>query len=282
MSLLNRIRGALGWRPPLEVQSELPPLAIGEGARERLAQLGPGIGVHVETRPAHRGRVVVVTEGEAQGPPPPAFGDLPVTISDQDLARLRGRTVDHEDGRWLVRVHLDVRAQDTPNPDSRVYLFDQVLASGRPAFFSADAAAPPDLAARILEAPGVRTVLFRENTITIERDPAAAWPAVDAAVDATVREHLLACGEPVVGGAVDRLGDPLFERIRAALAEQVAPAIHRDGGDIELVDFRDGVVLVSLVGACRTCPSSTATLRHGIERTLQDLFPGQVLRVEQV
>jgi Fe-S cluster biogenesis protein NfuA len=130
--------------------------------------------------------------------------------------------------------------------------------------------------------PGVRTGLLRENTATIERDPAVDWAAIDAGVDAAIREHLLACGEPLAVAAVDHGGDSLEARIRAAIAERVLPAIHRDGGDLELVDVTDGVVRVSMVGACRTCPSSTATLRLGIERTLKELFPGVVHRVEPV
>jgi NFU1 iron-sulfur cluster scaffold homolog, mitochondrial len=283
MSLLKRIRGVLGIPEPLEVQIELPPLVVGAGARDRLAALPSGQGVHVETRPARRGRIVVVTEGEALGPPPPALEPLPISIGDADLALLRGRTLDHADGRWVVRVHLDLRGQDTPNPDSRLYLSNHVLARGRPAFFSADREGDrPDLAERLLEIPGVRTALLRENAVTIERAPGAPWPELDAAVDAALREHLLACGEAVEATRWSQGSDPLEEQIRAALAERVIPAIHRDGGDLELVGVADGVVRVALVGACRTCPSSTATLRLGIERTLKEMFPGQVERVEPV
>jgi Fe-S cluster biogenesis protein NfuA len=163
-----------------------------------------------------------------------------------------------------------------------LYLCDHVLALGRPLFFMASTPDPPDLAARLLEAPGVRTVLLRLNTVTVERDPGAPWPTVDSGVESALREHLLSCGGPVEAPPLADSTDPLAEKIRAALVEHVLPAIHRDGGDMELVDVTDGVVRVALVGACRTCPSSTATLRLGIERTLQELFPGEVLRVEPV
>jgi Fe-S cluster biogenesis protein NfuA len=66
------------------------------------------------------------------------------------------------------------------------------------------------------------------------------------------------------------------------LEERVLPAVHRDGGTIELVGYSNGVVLVSMHGACRSCPSSTATLRGGVERTLREAFPGRIERVEAV
>jgi Fe-S cluster biogenesis protein NfuA len=282
MGWLDTIRSALGFRPAL-VTKEATAVAFTDAALARLRAFPAGHGIHVETVPVERGRVVRVDEGESQGPPPPELGDLPVSMSDRDLERLRGRTLDHKDGRWLVSVALELRARETPNPDARLYLCDQVLGVGRPAFFAAPVSDDvPDLAARLLAIPGVRSVLFRETTANVERAPGVAWDGIDAAVDAALREHLLLLGDPIEGRAGSTGAGGLEDEIRAVIAEQIAPAVHRDGGDVELVGFSNGVVKVSMVGACRSCPSSSATLHHGIERTLKEAFPGRVERVEAV
>ncbi len=281
MGLLDIVRTALGLQRPLVVADPDTPLALSEAARARLEALGSDQGIHVETSPVGMGRAVTVTEGAPQGPPPPELEPLPITVSDADLALLRGRTLDHRDGRWLVSIPLELRARETPNPDGRLYLASQVLCTGRPAFFT-PGADQPDLAARLLQLPGVASVLFRDNTVTVERVPDAPWDALDRGVDAELREHFLLCGGPLEGGAGATGGGALEEAVRQVIAEQVAPAIHRDGGDIELVGVSNGVVKVELFGACRSCPASTATLHHGVERTLKQAFPGQIERVEQV
>ena len=280
MGLLDTLRNAFGFQRPLVVRDPDTPLEVSDAARARIEALPPGHGIHVETHEVERGRYVQVTEGEALGPPPPSLEPLPITLSDADLLRLRGRVLDHADGRWSIRVPLEVRARETPNPESRLYLTDQVLATGRPSFFTPGEGELPDLAARLLAAPGVRSVLLRENTVAVEREPDFPWDRVDRGVDAALREHLLLCGAPVDGGITDADRDELEGRIRAVLVERVLPGIHRDGGDLELLGFSNGVVKVSMTGACKSCPSSTATLRLGIERTLREAFPGQVERVE--
>lgn len=295
MGLLQTLRSAFGWRPPLVVRAPDAPLGLTEAARARLGALPAGHGAHVETVPAERGRLVRVTEGESQGPPPPALGDARLSIGDRDLRRLAGRELDYRDGRWLLHVGLELRAQETPNPDARLYSCDHPLAVGRPLFFvrpdpregpappQPTGDEPPDLVVRLLATPAIRAVLLRDNTVNVERAPGTPWEEVDAAVDAAIREHLLLCGEPAEGGAGAATGDgSLEDEIRAVIAERIAPAVHRDGGDVELVGVSNGVVKVSMMGACRSCPSSTATLHHGIERTLVEAFPGRVVRVEQI
>lgn len=281
MSLFDAVKRFLGFQRPLVVHAPDVPLRVTDAARARLAQLPEGTGLHLETVEAHRGRVPHVIEGESQGPPPASLDGLPITLSDADLDRLQGRTLDWRDERWVIEVPLELRAQDTPNPDGRLYLCDQMLAFGRPLYF-VPGPDLPDLPAALLEVPGARSVLLRDNTVAIERDPSVAWESVDRGVDAALRSWLGACGRPMMGGADSTGRDPIEDEIRAVLEEKVLPAVHRDGGTIELVGYSNGVVLVSLHGACRTCPSSTATLRGGVERTLREAFPGRVERVEAV
>lgn len=292
MGLWDTLRSAMGFAKPLVVR-EPGPFAPTPAARARLDGLGAtGHGVHVETVPAHRGRVVTVSEGPSQGPPPALLAGLPITLSDPDLARLTGRVLDFADGRWLVTIALELRARETPNPDSRLYLCDLPLGRGKPAFFvrpHAGDAAPadtdpelPDLAARLLDVPGVVSVMTRDNTVTVSRDPDAPWDGIDRGVDAALREHLLLCGGPIDGGLPDAARGAIEDEIRQVLIEQVLPGVHRDGGDIELVGYSNGVVKVAMHGACKSCPASSATLRLGVERALKEALPGKVERIEAV
>lgn len=281
MGLLDTLRNALGLQRPLEPVDPNAPLQLSASALERIASLPAGHGLHLTTTPIDGGRVVHVDEGPSQGPPPPELGDHPVTASDADLRHLRGLTLDWRQDRWAVSCHLELRARETPNPNGRLYLADRWLAVGRPAFFAHAPGAPP-LAARVLAIPGVRSVLFRDNTVTVERDVDIPWDGLDRAVDAALREHFLLCGHALTSEDLPERDDPLEAAVARVLQERIAPGIHKDGGDIELVGVTDGVVRVSMHGACRSCPASTATLRLGVERTLREAFPGQVERVEQV
>ena len=287
MGVWQTLRNALGLQRPLEMHDPSVPLTLSDAARARLDALPDGHSVHVETVEVPGGRFVQVTEGEPQGPSAPGFEAWSFTASDPDLERLRGRTLDYVDGRWAVVVPMELRARETPNPDSRTYLSNQSLCEGAPAFFVAgdgtsDTDAPA-LARRLLGIDGVGSILFRDNTVTVERVPQTPWDHLDRAVDVALREYFLLCGRALVGERIATSGDgELASEVRRVLAERVAPAIHRDGGDIELVGVSHGVVKVSLVGACRSCPASAMTLQHGVERTLKDAFPGQISRVEQV
>lgn len=283
MSLLDTLRNALGLQKPLALRDPDAVLALSPAARERLLSLPPGHGIHVSTVPTDHGdHRVQVEEGPSQGPPPPGFDDLPLTSGNLDLERLRGLTLDWRDGRWALSCPLDIRARETPNPDGRLYLTDRVLAVGRALFFSREATDLPRLPAVLLESPHIHSVLLRENTLTVERTDGVGWPVVDRHVDAAVRTWLLGCGRPLSTDDLPERDDPFEEAIVQVLQERIAPGVQRDGGQIELVSVKDGVVYVSMQGACRTCPASTATLRFGVERTLKEAFPDRIVRVEAV
>jgi Fe-S cluster biogenesis protein NfuA len=281
MSLFDTLRNAFGIQRPLRLQPSDTPLALSDSARARIAELDDEHGIHVTTSPSEGGFVVVAQEGASQGPPPPGFDDLPLSVADRDLHRLRGLTLDYRDGRWAISLDLAMRARETPNPDSRLYLCNRLLATGRPLYFTQSEGSPA-LIERLLDIPAVEAILLRDNTVTVERTPSAPWDPIDAAVDAAVREYFLLCGHEIDGSALKTSDDPFEQEVLAVLAKRVLPGIHQDGGDLDLLGIDNGVVRVSLQGACRSCPASTATLKHGIERTLREAFPGRIERVEQV
>ncbi len=281
MGMLDTIRSALGVQKPLGVTPSDTSLQVTTAARARLDELPEGHGVHVSTSAVERGRVVRVEEGAAQGPSAPGL-DVQLTASDCDLHHLRGLALDHRDGRWAVRVDLDVRARETPNPHGRLYLCSRLLLVGKPLFATPTSSSVPDLVARLIDISGVRSVLLRDNTATIEREPDRTWSDLDRGVDGALRHHFLLCGHEVDGSSHTLHDDPLEQAVQRVLEERILPGIHRDGGDLQLIGIHDGVVRVAMHGACRSCPASTATLKTGVEQTLKQAFPGQIHTVEQV
>lgn len=281
MGLLDTIRSALGLQRPLVPLDPDTPLEISEEAREYLESLPEGRGIHIETRPMAGGLGTHVHEGDSQGPPPPGVAPLPITVSDTDLHQLRGLRLHRREGRWAMTLDLDLRGRATPNPNGRIYLVNRWLALGRPMFFTGDGPHPA-LAEGLLSIDGVRSVLLRDNTLTVEREANVTWDVLDAAVAGGLRSYFLLCGHALNAADSAPVDDPLAEEVWSVLEAQILPAIHNDGGDLQLVGINDGIVTVAMHGACRSCPASTATLRHGVERVLVEAFPGRIHGVEQV
>lgn len=277
MGLWDTFVRALGLeRDP--VVRELGPVALTPAAERRLSALPPGHGAHLHLVSVPAGWLVRVDEGPVEAPHP-GFGGAPVACDDLTVGRLAGVHLDHEDGRWRVIAEVDVRARETPNPDGRLYKTDRVLAQGR-VYAARRGPGAPWLADALLAREDVRGVLLRDHTVSVERVPGAPWPPIDAAVALAVRAWALALGEPAIPRPADPSDDALLAAARHVLEHHVAPAIHADGGDIELLGVEDGVARVRMVGACRSCPASVLTLKGGVERVLKEAFPGEIERVE--
>ena len=115
----------------------------------------------------------------------------------------------------------------------------------------------------------------------MDRTPGAPWDAIDRVVGVALREHALALGPPAVPR--EDLGhDALLAEVRAVLEHRVLPAIHADGGHLELLAVDEGIARVRMVGACRSCPASLLTLKGGVERVLREAFPNDIERVEAI
>ena len=281
MGLWATIRNALGLQPPLTVR-EPEPFAVTPEAAAAIEALPEGRALHVRTQPHEGGRMVVASPGPADAAGLDRWQDR-LLIAGSDVDRLRGLQLHHDGERWLVRTAVELRARETPNPDGRLYLTNRPIARGRPRFVPRVLEDKPRLAELLFAHPGVRSLLFRDHTLTVVREPGTPWSDLDRHVDQALRQYWLTCGQvidPVPPRARPESG--LADRVWQVLEEEVAPAIHRDGGGIELVDVEDGIVRVNLTGACQNCPASTMTLKVGIERRLQERFPGEVMAVEQV
>jgi Fe-S cluster biogenesis protein NfuA len=130
----------------------------------------------------------------------------------------------------------------------------------------------------------VVAVFLAANFITVSKREACEWPDLAHDIVEAIKGHV-ASGEPALGPALQAPDvvpeGEVVDRIRAILESEVRPAIAMDGGDVVFAGFRDGVVELILQGSCAGCPSSTATLRFGIEARLKEEIP-EVTRVVSV
>jgi Fe-S cluster biogenesis protein NfuA len=171
-----------------------------------------------------------------------------------------------------------LHAERTPNPDSIKWVVSEPMIPGR---FTANFSQRPSpdvspLADTLFGIDGVEGVFFASNFATVTKRPDVEWTDIAQPIVDAIKE-CVGSGRSAIGPAFEP-PDPAAEgeivaRIRAILDEEIRPAVAMDGGDIVFAGFRDGVVEVYMQGACSGCPSSTATLKHGIETRLRDEFP---------
>jgi Fe-S cluster biogenesis protein NfuA len=185
-----------------------------------------------------------------------------------------------------------IQTETTPNPQTLKFLPGRSVLDGEPRDFrrEADAAESP-LATRLFAVPGVAGVFLGADFVSVTKTD-GEWQHLKPAVLGAIMEHFLS-GEPAIAGAGSIAGAPdgdeFFDDadaetvgvIRELIEERVRPAVAQDGGDITFKGFRDGIVYLSMRGACSGCPSSTATLRHGIQNLLRHYVP-EVREVQPV
>lgn len=171
-----------------------------------------------------------------------------------------------------------MHAERTPNPDSIKWVLGQTLTpDGVGAQF--DSAPGPEvspLAARLFEIDGVTGVFAASNFVTVTKRSELEWTEIAQPIVDAIK-GCLADGGEALGPAyqAEERGDEgeLIQRIRRILDEEVRPAVAMDGGDIVFAGYRDGIVELYMQGSCSGCPSSTATLKHGIEARLREEIP---------
>ncbi|WP_334176003.1 NifU family protein [Pseudoxanthobacter sp.] len=174
-----------------------------------------------------------------------------------------------------------IQTETTPNPQTLKFLPGRpVLSDGVREYRTAGEAASSPLASRLFDVSGVTGVLLGTDFIAVTRDE-TDWAHLKPAVLGAIMEHYLA-GEAVIGDQAhgdddseffDAADEETVGMIKELIEERVRPAVAQDGGDITFKGFRDGVVFLTMRGACSGCPSSTATLRHGIQNLLRHYVP---------
>ena len=189
-----------------------------------------------------------------------------------------------------------IQTEDTPNPQSMKFLPGQpVLGRGALGvdFPTAESAAGSPLAQTLFETDGVMGVYLGADFITVTKAEAVEWPHVKPAILGAIADFLTA-GLPVLAEGAAAASSPatpledyegedreIVEQIIELIETRVRPAVAADGGDIVFKHYepRTGVVFLSMQGACSGCPSSTMTLKNGIENMLKHYVP-EVVRVE--
>ena len=174
-----------------------------------------------------------------------------------------------------------IQTESTPNPATLKFLPGQtVLAAGTADFPSAEAAQTSPLAARIFAAGGVAGVFLGTDFVTVTKAESVDWPHIKPQILGAIMEHYQS-GAPVMTGATGEAhgqnfaaedGD-IVRQIKDLLDTRVRPAVAQDGGDITFHGFDRGVVYLHMQGACAGCPSSTLTLKMGIENLLRHYIP---------
>ena len=178
-----------------------------------------------------------------------------------------------------------IQTEATPNPATLKFLPGRpVLGEGTLDITDPTAAERSPLALRLFAVDGVTGVFFGGDFITVTKAK-GEWQQLKPAILGAIMEHYLS-GAPIVadGGAPELGSDEFFDEkdaetvatIKELIEQRVRPAVANDGGDITFRGFKDGIVFLNMKGSCAGCPSSTATLKHGIQNLLRHYVPDVV------
>ena len=181
-----------------------------------------------------------------------------------------------------------IETETTPNPLTLKFLPGQaVMEAGTREFASPEAAEASPLAEAIFDTGDVTNVFFGRDFVSVTAAPGADWSALKPQVVAVLLDHFISQAPLFLAGSAGGISVPSEEddvqddpadadivaQIRELLETRIRPAVAGDGGDIQYRGFREGVVYLTMQGACSGCPSSTATLKHGIEGLLKHYVP---------
>ncbi len=175
-----------------------------------------------------------------------------------------------------------IQTEATPNPATLKFLPGKpVLPGGTRDYRDAEEAAESPLAQKLFSVRGVSGVFLGQDFITVTKS-AAEWQHLKPAILGLIMDHYLSGAPVLVSAAGEKVASEEFfaeedseivGTIKQLLDTRVRPAVAQDGGDITFHGFKEGVVFLNMKGSCAGCPSSTATLKHGIENLLRHFVP---------
>ena len=182
-----------------------------------------------------------------------------------------------------------IQTEATPNPATLKFIPGRtVLDAGTLEFTSREAAARSPLAEKLFDVPGVTSVFYGSDFVTVTKDE-SDWQHLKPAILGAIMEHYMSGAPLLADGTVasDEAADEEDEffsdddaetvaTIKDLIETRVRPAVANDGGDITFRGFKDGIVYLNMKGSCAGCPSSTATLQHGIQNLLRHFVPNVV------
>jgi Fe-S cluster biogenesis protein NfuA len=174
-----------------------------------------------------------------------------------------------------------IQTEATPNPATLKFIPGKpVLPGGTRDYRTPDEAVESPLAKKLFEINGVSGVFLGHDFVTVSRS-GSEWQHLKPAILGSIMDHYMS-GAPVLddeskpedlGESFDPAHADIVKTIKDLLESRVRPAVAQDGGDITFKSFKDGVVYLNMKGSCAGCPSSTATLKHGIENLLRHFVP---------
>jgi len=191
-------------------------------------------------------------------------------------------------GAVLHGTAMYIETEQTPNPATLKFLPGEVvMASGTREFASPEAAEASPLASALYDLGDVSGVFFGRDFISVTAAPGVDWSALKPQVVAILLDHFVSQAPLFIEAAGNGIAVPAEDedfgedpadadivlQIKELIETRVRPAVANDGGDIIYRGFREGVVYLTMQGACAGCPSSSATLKHGIESLLKHYVP---------
>jgi len=189
-----------------------------------------------------------------------------------------------------------IQTEQTPNPETMKFLPGrQVMETGVADFTDAEAATRSPLAQMLFDIDGVQSVFLGEDFISVTKTGATAWQVLKPMVLGAIMDHFTSGAEVLLSGSEeastgnltddeysdDDVDEDVVDQIKELIETRVRPAVAQDGGDIVYKGFKEGIVYLHMRGACAGCPSSTATLKIGIENMLRHYIP-EVVQVEAI
>lgn len=179
-----------------------------------------------------------------------------------------------------------IQTETTPNPLTLKFLPDATIMESGTAFFTnvEDAGVSP-LAVELFAIEGVKAIFLGSDFITVTKDEASNWEELKAPLLTSIMDFLVS-KKPVMLSSkkeivLDENDSEIVKQIKELIETRVRPAVAQDGGDIIFHNFSDGIVQLELHGSCSGCPSSTITLKNGIENMLKHYIP-EIIAVEAI
>jgi Fe-S cluster biogenesis protein NfuA len=181
-----------------------------------------------------------------------------------------------------------IQTEATPNPATLKFIPGRtVLGEGTLEFRDREAAARSPLAEKLFEIQGVTGVFYGSDFVTVTKDD-SDWQHLKPAILGAIMEHYMSGAPLLTDGSAEPASEEFFDEadaetvatIKDLIETRVRPAVANDGGDITFRGYKEGIVYLDMKGSCAGCPSSTATLKHGIQNLLRHFVP-DVVEVQQ-
>ena len=169
-----------------------------------------------------------------------------------------------------------VQTEITPNPNSLKFLPGKIVSNSGPYEITSKDQINNDLVRNILSVNGVEGIFLGQDFISVNKNDQIKWDEIKHIVISLINDFYLDGKEYVIDENEEKKNDNLSEieeKIVKILDQKIRPAVAKDGGDIKFKKFKNGIVMVQLQGSCSGCPSSTMTLKRGVQNLLCHYLP---------